>query len=162
MKKVLGTVLALAIVGAAFAQVSDTADQVVTFGITAFSEITVDGAPSLTLSQFNADGSAYEPVVYTGATYSVATNGTAMKISASLEADMPTGLTLALELDAPTDASSAGSLALSAIAVDLVTGITQLSEFDLVMTYTLSGALDAVVTDSETRTVTFTIVSAGL
>jgi hypothetical protein len=158
MKKVLIAVLAAATISAVFAQ-TDT--QNVTFEVTAVNDISVTGAPSLTLSTLNAEGTAFEPATDATSTYSLFTNSTNMKITAALDLDMPAGLTLTLDMTAPSGAVGTGSTELSATAADLVTNISQVSAQNLGMTYTLSGTPSATAA-ADTRIVTFTITSAGL
>ena len=71
---------------------------------------------------------------------------------------MPTGVTLSVNLQAPTGGTSAGTVALSTIAANLVTGVSQVAQGSLTVTYTLSAtAAAAVVTTNPTVTVTYTI-----
>lgn len=85
-----------------------------------------------------------------------------MRITVSLDADMPSGVTLELEMDAPAGAASTGSTALSAIDADLVTGIGSVSEQLLEMTYTLNADATAEAVESGIRTVTFTITDDSI
>lgn len=158
MKKILGAVLAVAAASVAFAQ--ETATHDVSFSVSAVNSITVEGTPTLALTALNAAGTAFAPVTDT-ATYSLFTNGAGMSITVSLDADMPSGVTLELEMDAPAGATSAGLTALSATDADLVTGISSVSEQLLEMTYTLS-ATPAAEAATGTRTVTFTITDDSI
>jgi hypothetical protein len=69
---------------------------------------------------------------------------------------MPAGITLSANMASPTGGASAGYQALGTTAVDLVTGITQLNETGLSLSYQLD-ATAAAGTFSSTRVVTFTI-----
>ena len=89
-------------------------------------------------------------------TWAVTTNQSGAKISASLNSDMPTGLTLQVSLGAPAGASSVGAVTLSSASADLVTGVSQVAANGLAMNYTLDATPAAGVT-SGTRTVTYTI-----
>jgi len=138
---------------AAFAQ---TATQIVTFQVNAINQISVAGAPSLTINTAVA-GSAPTSVTDNVSTWAVTTNQSTAKITGSLSAAMPAGLTLSANLAAPAGASSAGLTALSAVAVDLVTSITKLNASGLGLTYQLDATSAAGVVSSSTRTVTYTI-----
>jgi hypothetical protein len=146
-------VLSLVASAAAFAQ---TATQIVTFQVNAISQISVAGAPSLTINTAVA-GSAPTSVTDNVSTWAVTTNQSTAKITGSLSAAMPAGLTLSANLAAPAGASSAGLTALAAGAVDLVTGITKLNASGLGLTYQLDATAAAGVVASSTRTVTYTI-----
>jgi hypothetical protein len=138
---------------AAFAQ---TATQIVTFQVNAINQISVAGAPSLTITTAVA-GSAPTSVTNNVSTWAVTTNQSTAKITGSLSAAMPAGLTLSANLGAPAGATSAGLTALTATAVDLVTGITKLNASGLGLTYQLDATSAAGVVSSSTRTVTYTI-----
>ena len=145
---------ALVVVAAPFAQ-AQTATQTVTFAVNAINQIAFTGAPSLTITTAVA-GSAPTSVTDATASWAVTTNQTGAKITASIPA-MPTGLTLSASLAAPAAATSAGFLALSATAVDLVTGITKLAQGSLGVSYKLDATAAAGVVTSATRVVTYTI-----
>ncbi len=70
---------------------------------------------------------------------------------------MPSGVTLQVELTAPTGATSAGTVTLTGTAADLVTGISTLNESEKAITYTLSATSAAGIVESASKTVTFTI-----
>ena len=146
-------VLSLVASAAAFGQ---TATQIVTFQVTAINQISVSGAPSLTITTAVA-GSAPTSVTSNVANWSVTTNQSTAKITGSLDSNMPAGLTLSANLAAPAGASSAGLTALSSSAVDLVTNITKLNASGLGLTYQLDATAAAGVVASSTRTVTYTI-----
>lgn len=149
---------ALAAVGAlvshsAFAQ---TATQTVTYEVDAINQIAVTGSPSLLINTATA-GSAPTSVTSSGNTWSVTTNQSSAKITASIASAMPTGLTLSANLGAPSGASSSGLQALGTTAVDMVTGITKLNATGLSLSYQLDATATAGVVSSATRVVTYTI-----
>lgn len=150
--RILATVALLSAASVAQAQ---TSTQNVTFQVNAVNQIAVAGSPSLTVNTAVA-GSA--PTAATAsATWAVTTNQSNAKITASLDSDMPAGLTLSVNLGAPTGASSAGAMALSSLSVDVVTGITKLAQGALSIGYSLSATTAAGVVASTSRTVTYTI-----
>ena len=137
---------------------AQTATQTVNFTVQAINQISVTGSPSLTISAATA-GSNPNSVSDNTTSWAVTTNESNKKITAQLNSDMPTGLTLSASLQAPAGATSAGSVALSGtVATDLVTGITQKNASGLTITYTLAAAPTAAP-GSSSRTVTFTITN---
>jgi len=151
-------VAALALVSAlsARAAFAQTATQTVTFEVDAINQIAVSGTPSLIINAAVAGG-APTTVTSTGNTWSVTTNQTGTKITASISSAMPTGLTLSAQLGAPSGASSAGLKSLGTTSVDLVTGITKLNATGLSLSYQLDATAAAGVVTSSTRVVTYTI-----
>ena len=147
--------LALVAVAATSAQ-AQTANQTVTFQVNAINQIAFVGAPSLTITTAVA-GSAPTSVTDATATWAVTCNQTGAKISASIPANMPAGLTLSSNLAAPGGAASAGYQSLSTVSVDLVTGITKLAQGALGVTYKLDATPAAGVVASATKVVTYTI-----
>lgn len=151
------TALALALLAlASTAAQAQTASHTVTFEVKAINQIAITGSPSLTITTAVA-GTAPTSVTDATATWAVTTNQTGAKITASIPTAMPTGLTLSANLVAPTLATSAGFLSLSATAVDLVTGITKLAQGSLGISYKLDATAAAGVIASATRVVTYTI-----
>jgi hypothetical protein len=146
---------ALVVVAAPLAQ-AQTATQTVTFAVNAINQIAFTGAPSLTITTATAGSAPTSVTDAVTATWAVTTNQTGAKITASIPA-MPAGLTLSASLAAPAAATSAGFLALSGTAVDLVTGITKLAQGSLGVSYKLDATAAAGVVTSATRVVTYTI-----
>jgi hypothetical protein len=152
-KTILATIILMA--GAVSAASAQTATQTVTFQVDAINQIAFTGSPSLVINTATA-GSG--PTAATaGATWAVTTNQTGSKITASIGSAMPAGVTLSVNLAAPSGASSAGAQALSTTAVDLVTGLTKVAQGALGVTYSLDATAAAGVVASTSRTVTFTI-----
>lgn len=132
---------------------ANTATQTITFEVQAVNDITVSGDPGL------LQATSTTPATDSSTTYDITTNDTSKKITGVLDFAMPAETTLEVELAAPTGATSAGAVALSAVAADLVTGINTVSESGLSITYTFSATALAGVIASDTRTVTFTITN---
>jgi hypothetical protein len=152
-KRILQTVAL--IVCASSAAAAQTANQTVTFQVDAINQIAFSGSPSLTI---NTAAAGSNPTAATAAaTWAVTTNQTGAKITASIASNMPTGLTLTVNLTAPTGGTSAGARSLSTTAVDLVTGITKIAQGSLNVGYNLAATPAAGVVASTTRTVTYTI-----
>jgi len=148
----IGALVAFAAASTASAQVTQT----VTFQVTAINQISVAGAPSLTINAATA-GSAPTSVTSAVSSWSVTTNQTTAMITASIPSAMPAGLTLSANLTAPAGATSAGLTALGTTAVNVVTGITKLNSAALGLSYQLDATAAAGVVSSATRVVTYTI-----
>lgn len=152
-KNILATMILLA--GAASAASAQTATQTVTFQVDAINQVAFSGSPSLVINTATA---GVDPTAATAAaTWAVTTNQTGAKVTASIGSAMPAGVTLSVNLSAPTGATSAGAQALSTTAVDLVTGITKIAQGSLGVSYSLTASAAAGVVASTSRTVTYTI-----
>jgi hypothetical protein len=151
--------VALALVGVASTATAQPVTQDVTIAVNAVSQIAVTGgAQSLTISTATA-GSPLTSASVT-VSWAVTTNQLDQKVSASLDQNLPAGVTLSAQLEAPTAGGlSTGPNPLSTTASDLVTGISTLAEGGLDLTYTLSATLAAGTVASQTRTVTYTITA---
>ena len=161
MKPFLPLLLCLVLLawGAAFA--GNTAQQTVTFEVQAIDEISASGNPAALVISTATAGSEPDDATDNTTTYAVTTNGTNKKITGAIDSAMPANTTLQVNLTAPTDGSSAGGVALSATAADLVTGITQKAESGLTITYTLSATVSAGIVASDSRTVTLTLTAGA-
>ena len=151
-------VLLLAMVfvtGALFAGAA--ANQTVTYEVTAINEFSVSGDPAALTVNAATAGSQPDEVTNAATTYAITTNGTGKKITGILNTAMPTGVTLKVNLAAPTGGTSIGDVTLSAVAADLVTGIATLAESAKAITYKLSALVTAGVVASANKTVTLTI-----
>jgi cytoskeletal protein RodZ len=164
MKKIL---LILAVFGlilgfSGLAMAADNVNQTVTFSVSAINEISVSGNPAPMAVSTATAGSEPNQVADSTTTYNITTNGTGKKITGALSADMPSNVTLKVNLTAPTGGTSQGDviLELTGGAKNLVTGITQKAESSLGITYKLSATVLAVVVALDTRTVTLTVADA--
>ena len=137
------------------ASAQTTATQSVSFQVDAINQIAVTGTPSLVINTAVA-GSAPTSATSSGSTWAVTTNQTGAKITASINTNMPAGVTLSATLGAPAGATSAGAKSLTTSAVDMVTGITKQAASGLTIGYQLDATAAAGV-QSGTRTVTYTI-----
>lgn len=153
MKRILLSTWLLA--SAASIAGAQTATQTVTFQVDAINQIAFAGSPSLVVNTATAGSDPSSATA--GGTWAVTTNQTGAKITASIGSNMPSGLTLSVNLSAPSVGSSTGSQNLSTTAVDLVTGITKHAQSGMSVSYSLSATAAAGVVSSTTRTVTYTI-----
>ena len=151
-KRILSAVALLA----GISSVATAQTQTVSFQVDAINQFAITGTPSLVINTATA-GSA--PTNATAnVTWAVTTNQTNTKVSASIGSAMPAGLTLTVNLTAPSaSGTSAGAVTLGTGALDLVTGITKLAESGLGVVYTLSATPAAGVVASTNRVVTYTI-----
>lgn len=148
------TLIAALLQGNAFGAQTGTAS--VTFSFQAIDEISVTGAPTLTINSAVA-GQQPQPVVDTTSTYSVSTNGTNRRITASINTQMHAYTTLEIQLAAPGSGTSTGYKTLSTTAADVVTGISQVAAPNKMITYRFSATTSAgVLTSSCTVTLTLT------
>lgn len=139
------------------AQAANTANATVTFTISSISELAVSGNPSsLTINTATA-GNDPTSVTDTSTTYSLTTNNTALSITGAIDTNMPSDVTLGIELAAPTGGTSTGNVNMTTIAQDLVTGISNVAESSLQITYTLSATASAATQGPSNRTVTYTL-----
>jgi len=161
MKKALTIILTVALVLGVYgiAHAADTATQSVSFEVAAINEISVSGNPETLIISEAAPGSDPTPATDSSTTYAITTNGTDKKITARIDSTMPTGLTLKVKLNAPTVGASQGDVTLSMADESVVTGISQVAQDNLTITYTLEATAEAEVS-SGSKTVTFTLTDA--
>lgn len=153
----LAAAVALCLTAVASVQAADTDSHSVNFTVSSINEIEVDaGAVNLTVNSATA-GSQPTPA-NAASSYAITTNAATdgKKITAALDTAMPTGVTLAVNMTAPSGATSAGSVALGTVAVDVVNAIEGVAASGLAINYSLSATVTAApVTGS--KTVTYTI-----
>ena len=120
--------------------------------------ISLTGNPAtLSISTATA-GSQPNSVSDTSTTYSISTSTVVAKITGKINTAMPTNTTLKVTLAAPTGGTSAGAIAMTTTAQNLVTAIPKNTiASSLVVTYNFSATVAAATTASATRTLTLTI-----
>lgn len=153
---------ALALAAAAFGArdaSAQTATQTVSYEVAAVNEISVSGSPSLVINSATA-GSGLSSAS-ASATYAITTNETNRKVTAQIDSNMPSGVTLSVTLDAPTGGTSAGAVNLSTTAQDVVTGVSSINQSGLSITYGLSATVAAGVVAADNKTVTYTITAGA-
>lgn len=102
-------------------------------------------------------GSAPFPVSDASTTYAVQSDTAGKKISAVLDAPLPPGMILEVEVAGPPGALSAGRVALSIAPQTVVYGVPAGQFSGLSINYYLTAATSAGVVPRELRSVTFTI-----
>ena len=146
---------AVLVVAAAVSGSAQSTTQDITINVSAINKIAISGgAHTMTINTATA-GQAPDDVVWS-TSWAITTNQTGSKVVASIGSDMPTGVTLTVDMAEPTGATPAGATALTSTPQELVTGITKLNESGLGLTYTASATAAAGV-QSVARTVTYTV-----
>lgn len=164
MKNLL-TILLLAILsfGLATTATAQSTTQDVTIVVEEINEISVSGNVTLTINTATA-GSNPDNATDNTTTYNITTNGSNKKITGQLSAAYASGISLAVNLTAPTGGTSAGQTTLTDVsASDLVTGISNLAETGLTIAYTASATAAATPNSpgGEQKTVTYTITAGS-
>ena len=135
---------------------AQTATQTVTFSVVSMSRAAVSGTATPIIVRTATVRGAPTGASVIGTSYAITTNESNQKIAVSLNAPMPSGVSLAVSLAAPAGAASTGTTTLGTVSADVVTGISGVSATALPIVYTLGAS--APVT-SPRRVVTFTITA---
>jgi hypothetical protein len=151
----LTLLLTLCIHGSVFG--SNVATQTITFSVDPISEISLSGdPPPLVATQATAGNNPAE--VVDGSTfYAVTSNGFSEKLMCCLNASMPTGTTLCVTVAAPEGATSFPDMDMDVSNQNIVTGISQVAQSNLQITYIFEATASAGVVSSTSRIVTFTL-----
>jgi hypothetical protein len=141
-----------------------TADQTVNIQVDEIQQISVSGAATLHITTA-VPGAAPTAVQDALTTYAITSNDGTKKITAALsDADMPDGIVLSLTAAAPTTGggTTAGkqTLAKTGGAVDVVTGLSKLSD-SAGLTYDMTATAAAGKLTATTRTVVLTIAAGS-
>ena len=138
---------------------AQTATQTVSYEVAAINEISVAGSPSLVINDATP-GSGLTSATASG-TYAITTNQANRKVTAQIDSNMPSGVTLSVTLAAPTGGTSAGAVNLSTVAQDVVTGVSNVNQSGLSIGYELSATVAAGVVPAGNKTVTYTITAGA-
>ena len=149
--------LLLGMVGTASAQ---TVTQDVTIIVASISVLSVSaGTVSMTINTATP-GSNPTDATDSATSYALTTNGLAKKMTAKIGFAYATGISLALNLTAPSGGTSLGSKTLTTIDQDMVTGISNLAESGVGISYTASATASAAPNGAgEVQTVTLTLTN---
>lgn len=106
-------------------------------------------------------GSPPDAAVNSATTYTVRVRNKnqPQKIVAELDAAMPAGTTLTIDLSAVTKSTSVGPVSLTTTPQDVVVDISNTVNRTAAITYTFSASSAAGVVPSSIRTVTFTVLA---
>ena len=120
--------------------------------------LSVSGSPAPFTITTAVAGSAPTPITDGVTTYFVKAKNAAgpQKISAQLDAPMPLGTTLTVQMVASPGATSMGAVSLDATARNVVINIVRDAGATYGITYVFSATVAAGVVPMQTRTVTFT------
>ena len=120
--------------------------------------ITLSGNPSALTINSAVAGSQPASVTNSSTTYSVSTTLTVRVITGKINTNMASGLTLQLGLAAPSGATSLGSVSMTTVAKNLITGIPiNTTSSGNTVTYTFSATVSAVQASNQTKTLTLTL-----
>jgi len=168
MKKSLSVVIILALcalcAGTSFSQA--TANQTVNLAVNSVQKIAISGgAITLTITNGTAGNNALTPVTDATSTYSITHNSaTALRITANLDAALPAGYTLQINL-APgaSMGTSSGTVDISnataASALAVVTAIPKGADAARTITYTFGANASAGILAATVKTVTLTLTN---
>jgi predicted transcriptional regulator len=164
MKRLLAALAAAAFLCLASASVFAASSDTITvnYEVTAINEVSIDEA-SVTLTVSTATAGSQPDQAEDTAHYDITTNcaTNAKKLTAAINTDMPSGLTLRCYVSAPTGGSTAGAVILSSTVVDTVTGIDAVAETNNWISFTLDATPAAGVVSSASKTCTLTLVDAS-
>jgi hypothetical protein len=164
MKKSFALVFALAFAlvlsGVALAYPGGgTASQTVSFEVTPIHAIAVSGDPAPLVINTASAGSEPDDAIDSSTTYSFTTNYRGSVILASLDSDMPYGVTLSVELAVPTGYGvPEGYVPLSGSGQPVVFALDAGCWSGLAIGYKLHAPAEAGYNGSDSRTVTFTLM----
>ena len=142
---------------AASAMASNQTTQSVSYSVSAINEIGASGDPAALSVTTCAAGSDPAEVTNALTTYSFSTNGTNKKITAALNSNVASGLTLKINMAAPPSGVSAGDVTLTTDAANAVTSIDTEAASAKTITYKFSATMAAGVISSTSKTVTLTL-----
>ena len=147
--------------GTASAQpVTDTA--IVTYEVESITQLNLNGAASVKIVAGTAGAGLPSVTDSTGVTYDITNNaGTdSKKLVGKINTAMPANTVLSVNVTAPSGAVSAGFVALTASDQNLVTGIDNVNEALVAISFKLDATVAAGVVGSATKTFTMTIVAS--
>lgn len=136
---------------------ANTDNQTVTLQVSAINEIAVSGDPGALIVNTATAGSEPDTATDNSTDYDITTNESNKKITGVLDSAVPANTELYVFLVAPTGGTSGGDVQLTAVAADLVTGISTLAETNRTITYKYYASVAAGVVASTTRTMTLTL-----
>lgn len=122
--------------------------------------LTVSGSPATMTVSTAVAGMAPTPAVNGITTYFVRAKNPAgpQKIIAQINASMPAGTTLSINMAAPIGATSLGNVVLDVTAKDIVVNVDHVNGETQGITYTFTATIAAGVIPAQSRIVTLSIV----
>ena len=147
--------------GTASAQpTQDTA--VVTYEVESITQLGLAGAASVTIVAGTAGQGLPSVIDSTGVTYDITNNAGAdsKKLIGKINTSMPANTVLSVNVTAPSGALSADFVALTTSDQDLVTGIDNVNEAGVAISFKLEATVAAGIVASATKTFTMTVVAS--
>jgi hypothetical protein len=149
----------MAVAGTAFGGNTDTIT--INYEVQAINELNIDGASvTLTVTGASTTAGAQPTSAAANTTYDITTNVSNpahKKLTAAIDSDMPAGLTLTLDVTAPSTGTGAGSTTISHTAADVVTAISAVAESDIAMSFGMSANVSAGTVSTASKTLTLTL-----
>lgn len=136
---------------------SSSATATVTWTIDPISILSISGNPAPYVVNAAIAGAHPTCAADHFTTYAVTTNSSDQKITALLDADLPDGISIGVFLQAPEGATTMGTVELSSAPQNLVTGISNVAQSDLAITYNMSVSALAAPASTASRTITYII-----
>ena len=152
-------VVVFAVMLSGMAMAGNTANQTVGFEVGPIAELSVSGNPGLLNVHTATAGQNPDPAADTSTTYALTSNLSHARITASLDANMPTHVELDLHLDGQGVGFSFGWVPLSEFGQTVLSNIEPVSSGGHEIDYLLLAAADASVIFDGSRTVTLTLVN---
>jgi len=119
------------------------AQQKITYQIDPINEISINGGSNALAISFDKDSQNSSGT----ANWAISTNETNKRVVGILDADLPPGVELYVELEAPKASLSNGSVSLSTNPQDLVTGINRVAQDNLKIGYKLTAEIESSGTE---------------
>ena len=148
-------------VGTASAQpTSGTA--IVTYEVSSITQLALSGSADVKIVAGTAGQGLDSVTDATGVTYDITNNAgeDSKKLIGSINSAMPTATILSVSVAAPSGAVSTGFVALTIVDQDLVTGIDNVNEAAVAISFKLEATVAAGVIASATKTFTMTVVAS--
>ncbi|HEX3046939.1 MAG TPA: hypothetical protein VHY08_19450 [Bacillota bacterium] len=134
-------------------------NQTISIPVAIITEFTTTGIPTAMVVNSVTPGFQPDQALSANTTYNITTNESNKKITGILDSAMPANTVLTVNLAAPAGATSLGDVALSTVAADLVTGISQTAASGKTITYKFLSSVTAGIVPSTSRVVTFTVTN---
>jgi hypothetical protein len=164
-KKVILTLSAAAcfFLGSGTASAQPTTDTVtVTYEVASITQLNLNGAASVKIIAGTPGALLNSVIDASGVTYDITNNAgeNSKKLVGSINSDMPNETSLSVQVSAPSGAESEGLVALTTVPQELVTGIDNVTESLLAISFKLEATVAAGVIASATKTFTLTVIGS--
>jgi hypothetical protein len=159
VKFMIGLAIFLIVNAANILLAATRVNQTISIPVAIITEFTTTGTPAAMVINSVTPGLQPDPALSANTTYNITTNESNKKITGILDVAMPANTLLIVNLAAPTGATSLGDVALSTVAADLVTGISNTAASGKTITYKFSSSVTAGIVTPTSRVVTFTVTN---